>query len=394
MMREMVFSICRGCLVVLGVVLTVAAFPGAACAQLDVSAPHVFGFFQTSFHHYALQEDDANSFDLQQLNVFLSKDLTPRWRAFINFEFTNTFSTERNWGEFSIEEAWLGYSPAQHLHFKLGLLIPVFNNLNEIKNKTPLLPYVIRPIVYEASFADDLGAESFIPRRAFAQVYGFLGIPTSKLDYAFYIGNSPNIISRTSEAGPQSGVDSTGSFMGGGRVGVRRGEFKAGVSGTYEHTNNLVPLAELIDRKPDELARVPRYRLGADLSYRWRCLMFEGEHIFVKYESGSVINDVERNFTYFTLGCHTSEQLLIYGGYWWTLGDGFALSDYPSIFGTYDIFDEHLKLVIPVGGASYALNDQITLKAQYGYVDNRLTTAGKTTSEYFHILAAAISAMF
>lgn len=370
------------------------AVPAVAFAQLEIAPPKVFGFFQVSFHHFRQPGDDPNSFNLQQLNVLLSEDITPRWRAFINFEFTNTFSTERNWGEFSIEEAWLGYSPTQKLHLKLGLLIPVFNNLNEIKNKMPLLPYVLRPIVYEASFADQIGAESFIPRRAFAQVYGFLGIPRTKFDYAVYIGNSPNIIPRTSTTGPQSGVDSTGSVLVGGRVGVRHGEFKAGVSGTYDHTNEIVPVAEYIDRDPQEFANVHRYRFGTDLSYRWKRLMLEGEHIYVKYEVNSPLADAERNFTYFTLGCHATERLLVYGGYWWTLGDGFSVAEKPGVIGTYDIFAEHLKFTIPGGGIAYSLNDQITVKAQYGYVDQHLTTDGKPTAEYIHLFAAAISAMF
>lgn len=393
-MRATVRTIRRVRHAIIGIALLVVLLPGTVRAQLELSPPKVFGFFQTTFHHFELVGDDANSFNLQQLNVFLAEPLTPRWRAFVNFQFTNTFSTERNWGDFNVEEAWLGYSPMQRLHFKFGLLIPVFNNLNEIKNKTPLLPYVIRPIVYEASFADRIAAESFIPKRAFVQAYGFLGIPTSKLDYAFYVGNSPNIIQRSSETGPQSGVDSTDGFMVGGRIGVRRADLKAGVSGTYEHTNEISALSKIISIKSADVSDIPRYRLGADLSYRWRGLVFEGEHIFVKYETGPEISDVERNFTYFTVGCQTTEHLFLYAGYWWTLADGFAVSDRPGIFGTYDIFSQHLKFVIPGGGVSYTLNDQITLKAQYGYVDDRLTTDGKENVEYFHFLAAAISAMF
>ncbi len=371
-----------------------AMVPVAADAEIDSSAPHVFGFFQTSFHHYWQEGPDENSFNLQQLNVFISKSLTPRWRAFINFEYTNTFSTERNWGDFSIEEAWLGYSPTQKIHLKIGLLIPIFNNLNEIKNKTPLLPYVTRPIVYESSFADRVAAESFIPRRAFMQVYGFLGIPESKLDYAFYVGNSPNVKANQEVSGPQSGVDSTASFLVGGRLGIRHGEFKAGVSGTYDHTNEIVAAAEFLKLKPDQLDNVHRYRIGADLSHRWKRFSLEAEHISSHYDITSLVYNLDRHFTYFTLGYHATDRLFLYGGYWWTRFDGFGVKERQGAIGTFDLFDEQLKLTIPGGGFSYSLNDQITLKAQYGYGDQRVVSSLYKEQDYFHFINAAISAMF
>jgi hypothetical protein len=93
--------------------------------------------------------------------------------GFCQFEVLNTFSSSRQWGAFNVEEAWVKYNPNMRFNLKLGLQIPIFNNLNEIKNRTPLLPYIIRPLVYETSFGEIFPIEEFVPARAFVQAYGF-----------------------------------------------------------------------------------------------------------------------------------------------------------------------------------------------------------------------------
>ena len=40
--------------------------PTTAFSQPNVSAPRIFGYFQTSFHHFNQPGDDENSFNLQQ----------------------------------------------------------------------------------------------------------------------------------------------------------------------------------------------------------------------------------------------------------------------------------------------------------------------------------------
>jgi hypothetical protein len=177
-------------------------------AQSTGSSLNIFGYFQNSFQHWPqstaktthpqyfspMKEPAWNSFNMQQLNLFLSKDLARYWRAFVNFEILNSFSSQRQWGAFNLEEAWVRYKPSDKFNIKLGLLIPVFNNLNEIKNRTPLLPYIIRPLIYETSFSEFFsGIEEGVPARAFVQASGVIPSGKTKLDYAVYIGNSPNI---------------------------------------------------------------------------------------------------------------------------------------------------------------------------------------------------------
>ena len=164
-------------------------------AQEEETPIKIFGYFQNSFQHWTTFEERPrqNSFSLQQLNVFFQKDLGPDWTAFVNFEFLNNFSSGRQWGSAKLEEVWIKYRANMKFNLKLGLLVPTFNNLNEIKNRTPLLPYIIRPLAYETSFGAFIPIEILTPVQGFAQVYGFLPTGEAKVDYAVYLGNSPNI---------------------------------------------------------------------------------------------------------------------------------------------------------------------------------------------------------
>ncbi|MDP6037792.1 MAG: hypothetical protein QGG64_04520, partial [Candidatus Latescibacteria bacterium] len=182
-----------------------------AQAQFGESDLRIFGYFQTLFHYQNqdLPKRKLSSFSLQQLNLFMQKDLAQNWRAFINIEGVNTFNSKRNWGSLRFEEAWARYRSGVKFNLKVGLQIPTFNHFNEIKNRTPLLPYAIRPLVYETSFEEIISVEEYVPTRAFVQAYGFLPHNNFKLDYALYIGNSPNINDLKDNG--QTGIDTTAS---------------------------------------------------------------------------------------------------------------------------------------------------------------------------------------
>jgi hypothetical protein len=142
------------------VFLLLLCIPASRASARDGDAPlRVFGYFQNSLQHWTTFENHPpqNSFSVQQLNLFMKKDLAPHWTAFVNFEFLNNYSSSRRWGAMNLEEAWVKYQSGPTFNLKLGLQIPTFNNLNEIKNRTPLLPYVIRPLVYEGALGDCYG---------------------------------------------------------------------------------------------------------------------------------------------------------------------------------------------------------------------------------------------
>lgn len=342
--------------------------PHLTFAQSGRSEIRIFGYFQNSFIHQSdyVEQSERNSFSVQQLNLFFQKDLAKSWRAFINFEFLNNFSSSRQWGSANLDEAWARYRFDERFNLKLGLLIPIFNNLNEIKNRTPLLPYVIRPLVYETSFQEFVDVDEFTPARAFVQAYGFIPFDQLKLDYAVYLGNSPNI-SAFGEVGEQTGVDTTDTILLGGRLGIRYGELKLGISATRDNTNLLQNAAMFLDVPSTSLEEILRTRLGVDLSYHFDRFSFESELIRVLYDDNLPEIAINKTFYYATLGYTVSEQLFVYGSYWFTRED---------FFGFFPAFEQELVLVsgksdikVPTFGVAYRLNDRITFKAQFAPVD-------------------------
>lgn len=364
-------------------------------AQRGESPLSIFGYFQTSFQHWNASEDrpEANSFSLQQLNLFFQKDLARNWSAFVNFEFLNNFSSSRQWGSANLEEAWVKYRLNEKFNLKLGLQIPIFNNLNEIKNRTPLLPYIIRPLVYETSFSEFIGIEEFVPARAFAQVYGFLPSGEAKFDYAVYVGNSPNI-NNNRERG-QTGIDTTATILVGGRLGIRYQELKLGLSATHEKTNEFVGLAEIMNRQPSELQELPAIRLGGDLSYNFANFSLESEFITVNVDEGFPELKLGLDFYYATLGYYFTEKLFVYGSYWLTKAY-FEV----SVAENGIIQDE--EILVPTAGISYNLNERIRLKGQYAratsddvlhLISEDLTQIEKD-KETFSLYAIAVSVFF
>jgi hypothetical protein len=359
-------------------------------AQSGESPINIFGYFQTSFQHWPrseastthpqylnpIEQPAQNSFSLQQLNLFLSKDLARHWRAFINFEILNSFSSQRQWGAFNLEEAWIRYKPGDKFNLKLGLLIPAFNNLNEIKNRTPLLPYIIRPLIYEASFSEFLFAvEEGAPGRAFVQASGVIPAANAKLEYALYAGNSPNINSDRNRNRGQTGVDTTATFLIGSRIGVRLKNIKMGLSATHEKINLRFVNRSNVARYDFIYDEVPRIRLGADLSFHIGPLSFEGEWITANYGdiseiriNGEISNDTagetgfDGKFYYATLGYQATERVFAYASYWYLQHDvTFIASEIPRLITTVNTE----KINVPAAGVAFKLNDRITFKGQY-----------------------------
>jgi hypothetical protein len=323
---------------------------GAQPADLDLK---VFGYFQVS---YGYEEDldrqqYIKSFNLQQLNLFLQKELAQNWTALVNLEFVNSYSSFRNWGALNLEEAWVSYRRSDQFKLKLGLQVPVFNNLNEIKNKTPLLPYVIRPLAYETSYNEIIALEEFVPGRAFMQVYGFIPAKELKLDYAWYIGNSPNI--NTNPRRGQTGVDTTNLFLVGGRFGLRSRNFKLGASITSDDVD-LRETALFFGYPSSSFNKVRRLRLGADFSFEAGKWFGASELIRVTYDDDQPQLDGNKEFYYGTLGFHFIERLFVYGGYWVTRQNALPAQE------------QDILALTP--GLTYNFNETIFIKAQYGRV--------------------------
>ena len=370
--------------------LTLTALPAASFAQDGESDLDVFGYFQASLYKQRDIETGTkhNTFTLQQLNLLLQKGLSQRWSSFVNFEFTNSYSSFDNWGSFSLEEAWVRYRQSRYFRLKLGLLIPRFNNLNIIKNRTPLLPYIIRPLVYETSLQESFPIEEFVPEQAFVQIGGSAPVGGEfKFDYAAYWGNSPNISTGDSPFNP--GIDSTGTFLFGIRLGVRHPNFKLGFSSTSDKTNQFVVLEEVFDRPPGSFEEIPRYRTGMDLSIEWRNLEFWSEVIGVFYDEDEPNLDIDKNFFYMTLAYTFWDKLLVYVSYW-ELNSNLTYPDPP---GSTDFRIAELTSKVPNLGVSYTLNDRVKLKAQFAGGETTTIPEGVVT-EKFDFLGLAVSVRF
>ncbi|MFT5088074.1 MAG: hypothetical protein ACI906_002200 [Candidatus Latescibacterota bacterium] len=383
---------------------------GRAQAQVDESDLRVFGYFQNIWYYQKTTKNDGSeqkldSFSVQQLNLFLQRDLARRWTAFINFEALNSYSSLRNWGSFNLEEAWVKYRFGRRLSIKLGQHVPPFNNLNEIKNRTPLLPYIVRPLVYESSFSEFIAIEDYTPARAYAQVYGFQPRGRAKIDYAFYVGNSPEINDQVNHDVAQRGIDVTDNYLVGGRIGLRCDEWKVGLSATVDQVKDAKSYFARIegDFTTDELdalfaalkkpvGEISRWRWGSDLSFRLGKFSFEGETIHAGYNDNVKALKLDRNFNYATVGYHHSEALFLYASYQ-TEEDEFTRFD-EAEGGIYHV---EVDIDLPSVGFAYRLNDRITFKGQYEPVHIDVEFSSRTyevEDQDLDYVGAAVSIVF
>jgi len=343
----------------------------ARCDDLPIK---IFGYFQTELRQDNDSGNASNSFLLQQLNLFLQRDLAEDWTSFVNFEIINSYSSFRDWGSFSLEEAWVSYRSSEQFKIKVGLQIPEFNNLNIIKNRTPLLPYIFRPIIYETSFGESINLHGLTPNRAYAQIYGSIPSHGIKIDYAGYLGNSSNIRTtqqvRATAGGNalQSGVDTTNGFMVGSRLGIRYKGVKAGFSTTHEKLNTFVGVENFLNEPASDNTYIPLVRLGGDLSFNWKDFAVEAEYANARFtrEIASGLK-VEAEFVYATLGYYVNDYLFIYGSLSQLKIDEFGVQvdsvnpPADTVYSGYAV-DTYVKL--PTIGFSYTFNDRLTFKGQ------------------------------
>lgn len=345
---------------------------GPARAQFEDSPVKIFGFFQLNFQQFdgSRYFANSNSFSMQQLNIFLQRDLDRNLRAFVNLEFVNNFSTSERWGAFNIAEAWLSYRKSRNLSLKAGLLLPKFNYLNDIKNKTALLPYVIRPIAYESSFNEILRLDEYVPQRAYLEAYGNHRVGSGTVNYTVYVGNSPNVNSDPSEG--QTGLDTTDTFLFGGRVGLDYGPGSIGFSATYDRSNRLAAAAEHYEIDPQMLREIPRSRVGADLRLNWKSFSLEAEWIDVSYDEDITYEDLDFDFDlkfyYYTIFFEPIYGLKIYNGYWYSRERAIEFAEQGAQFIEPVLGDYELKIALPTAGVAYTLQEKLTLKAQYARV--------------------------
>lgn len=360
---------------------------------------NIYGYFQSTFSAGTVEingdKENNRSFGLPQLNFFFNKNLGSKFTGFVNFEVTNSFATQRNWGDFSLEEAWMRYNHSSKLKVKVGTLIPTFANLNEIKNRTPLLPYITRPLIYEAPLSRIVPTiADFVPERANIQVYGALPVGSAFVDYAVYVGNSETKFISDNDSGGVPGQDSTESKLLGGRLGARFGDVKVGVSGTTDKSNqwSIPVVAPVIDPStgfpvidpstgapvlaPTDLpgpGAVDRTRLGLDASVYLAGFTLAGEVIWVNYNLSDAQTQLLKDYsTNPMLGTQVGDSL---DKFFYYASLTYDFSERFYAFGMYSYMEDKETSFADAGlgqfavGGGFRPTDSIVLKANFSGFD-------------------------
>ena len=365
--------------------LAAALFCAASQLSAQTEETSLFGSLQLIFFnqksHLMLNQappggdiqlnEERSSFAIQQMDLFLQKQIGQDFTAFVDLEYQLNYSSEHRWGSFSIQEAWLHYAVSDQFGFKIGMLYPAFNNLNEIKNRLALLPYIFRPGVYERLLSRIFLSEDYLPERAFVQLHGGIPLGDVFFDYAVYTGNAEgSYISHADENdAPVNDHNSRFEFMTGvdptefdlklfgGRIGIRARDeqFKAGVSFTHDYDNlrdtTRYPQIYQGPRAPLR-GDARRMRLGGDVSGRVGPVRFEAEAIKVFYDYDAAERagvDLDLDFFYAMAGYSFTDALFVYGSY-----EGGAA-----------VFGKRWTHRTVTAGAAYQFNAFVTAKAQY-----------------------------
>jgi hypothetical protein len=207
----------------------------------------------------------------------------------------------------------------------------------------PYLPYISRPVVYEASLSELIPPTDYLPERANVQVYGALPVGKAKLEYAAYIGNSETnfINSGQVQSTAVRGTDTTSYKTLGARVGLKTDNIKLGVSATYDRDN----------QNGAGLGDVKRTRLGADLRLTKSGFTFEGELIAVQHDLSTSGIDLDKSFYYGTLIYDFTERVFGYVSY-------SNIEDKSN-----SVLADGVKVYFIGGG--YRPTSRVVLKAQY-----------------------------
>lgn len=343
----MIYMIKAALILLLGFLCTIKSF-----AQ-DEDELYVFGFAQVLFNAKTMdftvnestlipfefeQSFESNSFSLHQVNLFFQKSINERSLFFLSLEASGSYSTKTPSGNFEIPEGWINYRFSELLELKAGLLLPKFNNLTEIKNRLPLFPYLIRPLMYEGLLSSLVYVEDYKPQSAYFQISGSKKIrPSHSLEYALYVGNAENsFLSKQiddsftvneNSAALYRGENLNTALLFGGRIGVIQNlqNFKAGVSFTYDKDNKTKEensMFRLPGLTTPVLGEIDRYRLGFDLSFNVADFSFEGEYMGAFHDHSAIRKtpayskaNLNKFFLYSGLTYHISEQFYAFGYY-------------------------------------------------------------------------------
>jgi hypothetical protein len=352
----------------------------------------IYGYVQSSFltfhNHfepYAPVGEDNYTYKnmgIDQLSVFFGKELGDDFSAFVNFEYSNNYSSDKGFGSFNLQEAYLKWDYRDFLKVKFGMVIPQFNSLFEIYNRTPLIPYLIKPKLYNTTAGNLVNIFNILPQKALIQANGSVPVESVNFEYALFMGNPPNsyISSPSNDMLPgyvPYGESAVNFISVGARIGIKTNFLRAGVSASMDKDNGR----GFVKNSQGDIANIGdlnRYRLGADFYCKVWNFELNSEYLIVKDKIPSNVQDslnlwnsldpyfigngLDKKFYYATLQYDFSDKLIGYVMY------DFLNDDInPYYFGLDGYYGYHL-------GAAYYMNDNILLKVQYNKNFGRFDT--------------------
>jgi hypothetical protein len=375
------------------IILTACSIFLLVYSTINAQSPiDIYGYAQSSFYMfhntftpYPPSGEDNYTYKnmgVNQLNLFFGKDLGDDFSGFINFEFINNYSSNNGFGSFNLQEAYLKWDYSDFLKVKFGMLIPQFNSLFEIYNRTPLLPYLIMPKLYDATSGDLVNTFDILPQKALIQLNGSVPVESANIEYALFMGNPPNsyISSPANNILPgyvPYGQSAVNFISVGGRLGIKLNNFRAGVSASFDQYNGRIFIKDSQGDTAD-IGDINRARYGADLYYKIWNFELSGEYLIVKNFVPSAIQDslnlwssqdpyfignsLDKKFYYATLLYNITDNLFCYV-MWDYLNDEIN----PYYFGLDGYYGYHF-------GGGYNINDNIVLKFQYNKNFSRFDT--------------------
>ena len=366
----------------------------------------IYGYVQPAFEAYHTWWSPSppegennyhfNVVGINQANVFFSKNLSEKFTAFVNMEFINNYNSGNGWGSFSLQEAYVRWDARDYFKVKIGLALPAFNNLMEIYNRTPLLPYILRPKLYAVDAGNLVDFFNILPQKALLHVNGIIPVQDLKVDYAAYVLAPVNnsFSSPTNNLLPgyvSFGQPATADVGLGGRLGIHTADLKAGVSFTRDIENQSAFVYNT-DGDVADLGSMTRYRFGADFSITVGKFSLAAEYLVTKTITPQTIQDsldvwhaaapydignsFRKYFYYATLQYDVSDQLFAYAMY-----DNLMDETNPYYFG----LDGYGGVSI---GAGYRVNDLLILKLQFQNNFARFEDNSGTISRYQEFIPA------
>jgi hypothetical protein len=360
-----------------GLLLFFSAAPG------QTEGINIFGYFQAQASNYESLPSRYSSttpvvrtlnFGLTQANVFVTKNFAPGLSSFVNFEFVNNFSSDRQWGSFNLQEAFLRYEYDETFTVKAGYFIPRFNSMYEVYNRTPLFPYLLRPLMYETQFGQLTNIFNALPSRALLQVSGVVPAGELGIEYAAYIGNPGEafIESRNVPINPAYvpvGQNATNYKAVGGRLGLKYDAISMGVSGVLDKDNKRSFVIDLDGTQTGSFGDLDRQRYGADFSASWNGFTLTSEllltttsltqeqkdslEVWANIPNSQVGNNFDVKSYFVSLQYDATQKV--------------------SVYGMYELYnDNFMPFLIGIdgyggwtGGVAYHCTDDIVLKGQY-----------------------------